>query len=224
MLSAQSTVDMVLIAPVRPFLMLVTDRRRSRLPIIEAIRASVAAGVDVIQIREKDLPPLERHRLASDIAEEVADRAAIVINSDIATAIALGLGVHMPDTGRDLDATTRSRLRPGALVGRSIHDTDLSLRVPYDYLLFGHIYATVSKPEQPPRGLDALQRSVAASSSPVWAIGGISAANAAETLSTGATGIAVIGAILGAADPEAATRDIRVAMDGGIDHISRRAR
>jgi len=215
---------MELSGAIRPTLMLVTDRRRSRRPIVEAVHAAVVGGVDVIQIREKDLPPLERLRLAADIAEVVADRAAIVINSDIAAAIELGLGVHLQETDPSPDATTRSRLRPGVLVGRSIHSIDLGLLGHCDYVLFGHVFATVSKPDRPPRGLSNLQRAVAASSYPVWAIGGVTAANAAQALYAGATGIAVIGAILDAADPEAATRSIRVAMDDGVDHIARRTR
>ncbi len=218
MLSAIRMADIESPAPTRLTLMLVTDRRRSRLPIVEAVQAAVAGGANVIQIREKDLPLLERLRLASDIVEAVADLAAIVVNSDVAAAIELGVGVHLPERGPDLDATTRSRLRHGALVGRSIHETDSRLTGHYDYMLFGHIFGTVSKPEQPPRGLHALQRAIAASLYPVWAIGGITAQTAAETVATGATGIAVIGAILDAADPEAASRALRAAMDGGVDH------
>jgi thiamine-phosphate diphosphorylase len=99
------------------------------------------------------------------------------------------------------------------LVGRSVHTVDADVEERADYLLFGHIFATGSKPGLRPRGLQALAEVVEKHTKPAWAIGGITAANAGEVIDRGAQGIAVIGAILDAPDPRGATLALRSAID-----------
>ncbi|HEY7036171.1 MAG TPA: sulfur carrier protein ThiS, partial [Thermomicrobiales bacterium] len=77
-----------------------------------------------------------------------------------------------------------------------------------DYLIAGHVFATASKRDLPPIGVDGLRRIADAAPCPVLAIGGISAANVPSVLAVGAFGVAIISAISGAPDPAAAARAI----------------
>jgi thiamine biosynthesis protein ThiS len=85
-----------------------------------------------------------------------------------------------------------------------------------DYLLAGHVFATVSKPGRPPLGLDGLGAIVAASPAPVLAIGGITGERVAAVIAAGAAGIAVIGAISEAADPGRAASELRDELDRAL--------
>ncbi len=85
-----------------------------------------------------------------------------------------------------------------------------------DYLIVGHVFPTVSKPDSAPIGLDGLAAMVAAAPVPVLAIGGISAERISAVMNTGAYGVAVIGAIGTAADPETAAAELRREIDRAI--------
>lgn len=199
--------------------MLVTDRTRSRFPLVETIDAACSGGVDVVQIREKDLSAADRLALSARIADVARDRASIVVNSDVDTAEYLGVGVHLPDDHRVPPASLRNRLGTDVLLGRSIHAPVVRVPAIFDYLLLGNVFETSSKPGRPPIGLCALTRAVGSTETPLWGIGGIDPTNAASVIRAGATGIAVIGAILDAPDPEAAARALRAAIDDANDHI-----
>jgi thiamine monophosphate synthase len=88
-------------------------------------------------------------------------------------------------------------LSPAWLIGRSVHSADLGAPdLDADYLLFGTVFSTASKPDLLPAGLQPLATLAATSSKPVLAIGGITPANARECRLAGAAGIAAIGAFL----------------------------
>lgn len=102
------------------------------------------------------------------------------------------------------------------LLGISVHTPGQAVSAflqKADYVMFGHVYETPSHLGQPGRGLDALREVVEAIAIPVIAIGGITADRVDDVLATGAQGIAVIRAISGADDPEAAARELRGALD-----------
>ncbi len=193
--------------------MLVTDRRRTRRPLSELVAAAVAGGVDTVQLREPDLDPAALLALATELLDVIGDRATLLVNRDLAVAARLGIGVHLPEAGPD-PATARRQLGADVLIGRSVHSAAAAATTTgVDCLLAGHVFATVSKPGQPALGLEGLRRIVAAAPIPVLAIGGIRRVTVAATLATGAAGIAVIGAIAGAADPRRAAADLRTAVD-----------
>jgi thiamine-phosphate diphosphorylase len=79
-------------------------------------------------------------------------------------------------------------------------------------LVFGQVYPSPTKPDHPPAGLGELATVAAASPVPVLAIGGIAPGTVRAVLTAGARGVAVIGAVAGAADPEAAVRDLQAAL------------
>jgi len=197
-----------------PRLMLVTDSRRAALPLPDLASRAVAGGVDVVQIREKDLFDEQLLSLASSVLAGVTDHSRVSVNGSLAVARKLGIGLHLPESGPTID-DARQVLGPDVLIGRSVH-TPESARdsLGADYLIAGHVFPTASKPNQPPIGLDGLRRIVEAAPCPVLAIGGVTAENMRSILSVGAQGVAVISAINGAADPAAAARAIREHMQG----------
>jgi thiamine-phosphate pyrophosphorylase len=199
-----------------PCLMLVTDRHRAgRRPLLESISLAVAAGVDAVQLREKDLPDRECLALAIQVEALTHGRCPLLINSRLDVALIVGAqGVHLPEDAIPI-AAARSVTPDGFLIGKSVHDRNAAIeaeRMGADYIQLGTIFATESKPGLAPRGLDLLRQTTPALSIPCIAVGGIEAGNAAAAVLAGAQGIAAVSAILQAADVEQAVNDLRAAM------------
>jgi len=188
-----------------PPLLLVTDRRQARKPLVEVVGAALAAGCRWISVREKDLPEDDQIGLVR-ILLPVARRngARLTLHGDAALAKAAGAdGVHVSAHG---DATaSRKLLGPDKLIGVSIHTATEAAAVDpaiADYAIAGPAYETASKPGYGPeigrKGLADLAKSARV---PLVAIGGLNAMRAAEVLAAGVSGIAVMGSIMRAADP-----------------------
>ena len=132
-----------------------------------------------------------------------------------AAASAGAAGVHLPSGSSPKSA--RARL-PGGLIGASAHSVEEAaalLTAGADYVTVSPIFVTASKPGYGPAlGLDGLARVVERASGPVIALGGITAQNAARCCAAGAQGIAVMGEVMRAADPQAATAEILSAIAG----------
>jgi len=138
----------------------------------------------------------------------------LLVNDRVDVAIASGAdGVHLPAAGI-APADARSLVGAGALVGRSIHAEDeLSAAAGADFCVFGPVYDTPSKRKfGEPQGIARLARVCAATSLPIFAVGGVTADRVREVRAAGATGIAVIGAVLAAPDPGAAVRRLLDAL------------
>jgi thiamine biosynthesis protein ThiS len=196
-----------------PRLMLVTDRRAARLPLPDLALRAIAGGVDVVQIREKDLDNDQLRTLVQSIVVAAGDQSRVSVNGNISVSLDFGVGLHLPEAGL---TTTEARERLGshALIGKSVHSPE-SVRdsVGADYLVAGHVFATASKPGRSPIGLQGLRLIVDAAPCPVLAIGGLTAENVQTVLATGAYGVAVISAINGSDEPESAARSIRERLD-----------
>ena len=185
-----------------PVLCLISDRQRLgadwETTLVERVAAAARAGVHLIQVRERDLEGGDLLRLVRRCAQAVAGtRTRLIVNDRIDVAISGGAhGVHLR---ADSMSPRRARaLAPrGFLVGRSVHGTDEARFVggsgAVDYLIFGHVFDSQSKPGQGPVGVRALEAAVTATTTPVLAVGGITAARAAAVAQTGAAGIAAIG-------------------------------
>ena len=195
----------------RPILCLVTDRRRlcpscdsfqAHRCLIEQVRAAVEAGVDLVQIRERDLEGAALLALAAD-ARRIArgSRTRIVVNERLDIALAGGAdGVHLRADSMPV-AAVRSVAPDGFLIGRSVHDANEAARAANaDYVIAGTVFATDSKPRTDrllgEAGLAAIVHAV---SVPVLAIGGVTIERGPAIAATGAAGIAAIGLFLGAA-------------------------
>ena len=180
----------------------------------EVAATAIAGGATAVQLRA---PELDDARLC-DLGDEIAARCRaagvlFVVNDRPAVAARIGAGVHV---GQDDDpASARDTIGADAVLGVSVSTPDEALaaeREGADYLGVT-VWATPTKPEAAPRGLDGLRAVVGATSLPVVGIGGIHAGNAAEVLDAGAAGVCVVSAVGAARDPERATRELADAVD-----------
>ncbi len=182
--------------------------------------AAVAGGVTLVQLRDKTAPDAEMAELARSLQEILAPRSLpLIINDRIEVARDVGAaGVHL---GIDDQPAVEAReaLGPEAIIGVSAgtqEEADLVDPGVVDYVGTGAVYATATKADAGAAigldGLTALRRRLAL---PMVAIGGIGLSTAAAVAATGVEGIAVVSAICGAVDPEAAARDLRGAVDRG---------
>lgn len=200
-----------------PPLLVISDRSQARRPLPEIAAASFAGGCRWFSLREKDLPQAERHRLLSElVALGRRFDATVTVHDDIDAAIATGAGgVHLP-SGSD-PAAVRLRL-PRGLIGVSAHapaEAAALLAGKADYVTLSPIFPSPSKPEYgPPLGLGALREAVALSGGAVIALAGIDETNAAACRAAGTAGIAVMGEIMRAPDPEATVRRLIHAIGG----------
>ncbi|HEY7170646.1 MAG TPA: thiamine phosphate synthase [Vicinamibacterales bacterium] len=179
--------------------------------LLALIDAAIAAGIDVIQLRERDL---EARQLATLVAGAVARaagrRTRIVVNDRVDLAIACGAaGVHL--RGDSVPAAGVRRIAPsGFIIGRSVHSVAEAVeQAPFvDYLVAGTVWATASKPAGTPLlGVDTLSAIARAVAVPVLGIGGVTIERAGQLARAGAAGAAAIGLFqpAGQGDPSAVT-------------------
>ena len=199
-----------------PCLALVTDRTMAHpASLVERIALAVAGGVDLVQLREKDLPGGKLLELAREIEQSIAGRALLIINERVDVAAAMGAdGVQL---GEEALPTREARriLGPEALIGRSVHSLEGARQATAegaDFLVVGTMFASRSHPGEEPSGPELLGRIKAECPLPMLGIGGITAGNVGQVMDAGATGAAVISAILGAGDVEAAARELKDTM------------
>ena len=202
----------------RPCLMLVSDR--SLCPdLVGAVEAAVTGGVDAVQLREKDMPSEELLPLARRLRQATEGRAVptgrqalLLVNGSLEVALAAEAdGVHLPE-----DAPPVERPRRSFLIGRSVHSLAAARRAEaegVDYLIAGPVYETRSHPGREPAGLALIEEITRSVRTPTLAIGGVNAGRVEEVVRAGASGVAVISAILAQRDRQAATTEIRRALD-----------
>ena len=200
-----------------PSLTLVSDRRRlpgGDLPALAA--AAAAAGVDWIQIREKDLPDGALVRLSRAVMEAVARTGTrVLVNGrpDVAR-LAGAHGVQLPEEG--LPVAEVKRCFPGLTLGASRHSLHGARRAEAegaDFVLLGPVFTTPGK-TQPPLGLGVLAEAARSLRVPVHAIGGVSAETAGAARGAGARGLAAIRPFL-ERDVAKAVRALRAAAAAG---------
>ena len=201
-----------------PPLLLVTDRQQARLALADVVARALAAGCRWVSLREKDLPEDDQIALARTLAQLTRRHGArLSVHGDAALAKACGAdGVHLP-SGSD-PARDRALLGPDKLIGVSIHTvTEAEAIDPrmIDYAIAGPAFETASKPGYGPEiGRKGLAEIAGAARVPVLAIGGINAARVAEVLAAGPAGVAVMGGVMRAADPEAVMKALLATVAG----------
>jgi thiamine-phosphate pyrophosphorylase len=196
--------------------MLITDRTRLRGRALEEVASqAVEGGVNVVQLREKDLSSGEVYDLAITLRAVLRGRALLLVNDRIDVAIASGAdGTHLPEHG--VPAKWARRIAgEECIIGRSVHSVEAALRAEAeggDYVQVGTIFETATHLGRAPAGVELVQSVADAVRVPVVAVGGVNAGNLREALAAGATGVAVVGAILDADDPARAASELCSAL------------
>lgn len=190
---------------------------QSRL-LLEKMENAARAGVDWIQIREKDLAGRELAALVAEAVRRIARPCRILVNDRLDVAMAIGAGgVHLGEKSMLIEDARRFVKEKNCggdfLVGVSAHSLEAAQAAEKngaDYVIFGPVYETLSKAAYgPPQGLERLTEVCRKVTIPVVAIGGITIQNARECVSAGASGIAAIRLFQDADDPAAVLRELR---------------
>ncbi len=211
-----------------PCLTLITDRRLCQgLSLGEAVVRAVGGGVNVVQLREKDLAAAQLVPLADRLRAITQDKALLIVNTRLDVALVCGAdGVHLPERGPSV-AATRRLAGDGFIIGRSVHSAEEAAKAQEegaDYVQVGAIFPSRSHPGQTPAGPGLLESVAARVTIPIVAVGGITAGNVGQVMQAGARGVAVISAILDSSSPGAATRRLAEAMVEAAAAPARRAR
>ena len=190
----------------RPVICMITDgrlaARQGGSALVEAVRSAAFAGVHLVQLREPALDDRDLALLAGACVDAVrGTRTRIVVNDRLDVAlVSRAHGVHL--RGDSFPAKrARTIAAPGFLIGRSIHSAEEAQRASEDraadYLLFGTVFASRSKPGREPAGVAMLAEAARAAVVPLLAVGGITAENAALVARAGADGLGAIGLFAG---------------------------
>jgi thiamine-phosphate pyrophosphorylase len=173
-----------------------------------------AAGVDCIQLREKQMEAGDLLRVGEPIAEQCElAQVPFIVNDRPDVALALNAGVHLGQN--DLPVSHARRIVGDAIIGLSTHDGEqidaaLSAPKPIDYIAVGPLYETPTKPGRPGVGLDLVRYAASAAATFPWfAIGGIANKTLEAAMGAGARRIVVVRAITESSDPPAAAHELR---------------
>ena len=177
----------------------------------EVIGKAVSGGVNMVQIREKDLSHDALIKLVGNIVNSVQDRALVAVNTDQSDHVFEGVDIiHRAESSLGLPT-------PGIVgIGRSVHSAQAAIQAEKcgaDYLIAGSVFETGSHPGEKGRGIGFIRTVVESVSTPVIAIGGINASRTRQIIEVGAVGIAVVSAILGSSDPEQAAAKLVLSMN-----------
>jgi thiamine-phosphate pyrophosphorylase len=185
----------------------------------ELLRAAVAGGVDVFQLREKRLADDELTAVANAtraLCERIG--ALLIVNDRPQVAVDAGAdGVHVGQDDMPVEQV-RELVGPEMLVGLSTHapeEIDAVDPALVDYIGVGPVHKTPTKEGRAAVGLELVRYAAANARVPFFAIGGLDASNVAEVTAAGAERIVVLRAIADAADPQAAAQELRGLLGGG---------
>jgi thiamine-phosphate pyrophosphorylase len=195
---------------------LVTDATPSSGPIEDYLGAVIAAGVGMVQLRDRTLGDRALVETARRFADACRRSGALfIVNDRVDVALSSGAdGVHVGQT--DLHPDEIRRIAGGDfIIGLSTHsasEIDAAELSAADYIGVGPVHETPTKPGRRPVGLDLVRYAASAYRKPFFAIGGIDAGNAADVIAAGARAVAVVRAVTQSADPDGAVRNILQAM------------
>lgn len=207
----------------RPAICVITRGRGSadapeRAALLVRLETAASAGATMIQIRERQFDDRELVRFARQVIDAVGQHGTLVsVNerTDIALAAGAG-GVHLKSDSPTVPDVRRI-VAAGFVVGRSVHSVEEAVAVEAaggcDYLFFGTVFPSASKPaDHPVAGVDALERVCRSVALPVIAIGGVAGHRAPAVMGAGAAGIAAISLFAESADIGRTVREVRDAL------------
>jgi len=205
-------------------IVLVTDRGMAgKRSLTDIVASAVRGGVTCVQLREKSCSTrtfLDQARALKDILDGTG--VALIINDRLDVALAVGAdGVHLGQS--DMPCTDARRLMgKDKIIGisaESIEDAIQAQSDGADYLGVSPVFATPTKTDTAQAlGLEGLHDMRLAVDLPLVGIGGINSRNAAAVIENGADGVAVVSAIMAAADPEAASRNLFQIVKRSVGH------
>jgi len=170
------------------------------------LEAAVAGGVDIVQLRDKELPDTELIPVLHE-ARQVTRRLGVPLVVNDRPDLEALVGADYVHVGQD-DLPVEVARRFGVAVGLSTHAPEEIDRANADYIGVGPVYATPTKEGRPPVGLELVRYAAANARQPWFAIGGIDESNVAAVTAAGATRIAVVRAIGDAPDPAKAAAEL----------------
>jgi thiamine-phosphate pyrophosphorylase len=198
-------------------LYLVCDSKPGGRELTSILRAAIAGGVDIVQLRDKRLSDEELAQVARAAGALCRDHGVpLIVNDRPHVAVDAGAdGVHVGQGDMPAEQV-RKVVGPDLLIGLSthspaeLHAADHGL---VDYVGVGPVHATPTKPGRPAVGLELVRHAATHAAVPFFAIGGIDHRNLPEAIAAGARRVAVVRAITDAADPEQAARALRASLD-----------
>jgi len=194
-------------------LYLITDRKQTKQPLLEAVRLALQGGVRAIQLREKDLPIRELLALALEMRRLTNDFGAkLFINDRVDVAVAVKAdGVHLGHQSMPPQAVKKI-VGNGMLIGVSTHNLEEAIEAEKggaDFITLGPVFVTPSKAKYgAPIGPAALREVKKNSTIPIFGLGGIMPETIDDVLQTGVHGIGMISAIFGAEDIQNKAKNI----------------
>jgi thiamine-phosphate pyrophosphorylase len=197
-------------------LYLVAPARLAAGALADLVGELVDAGVDLLQLREKDMEGGELLRVGEPIAAACRSRRVpFIVNDRPDVALALGAdGVHVGQN--DLPVSVARRVLGDAIVGLSTHaphEVDAAPAQAPDYIAVGPVHETPTKPGRPAAGLDLVRYAAAHAGVPWFAIGGIDENTLGSVLDAGARRVVIVRAITEAASPPEAAAELRARLD-----------
>lgn len=193
------------------------DRLLPRLSVL--VEMALEGGVRLVQYRNKSAPPPLRRAQAAELLRICrAFGAKLIVNDDVRLTVEIGAdGVHL---GRDDDdpAAAREVLGPGRILGVSCYGdlgrAEAAARAGADYLAFGSVFPSVTKPGASPVSLDTLREARRRFDLPLAAIGGITLGNAPGVIDAGADMVAVVADLFDAMDIRQRAEDFQKLFQG----------
>jgi thiamine-phosphate pyrophosphorylase len=184
--------------------------------VVSMTRALCEGEVDLLQLRAKKLAPASIESLSREMLQVTRDHGIpLIINDHPEIAAQIGSeGVHV---GQDDDSVARARqiVGPGIIVGKSTHSLAQAMAAQAegaDYIGFGPLYATGTKPDYIPVGLHDISEVHRQVQVPIFCIGGVNHARIAEVIEAGARRVVVVSAFLLAADVQAEVRQLKTTL------------
>ena len=191
-----------------------------RTDLAEFVAACIRGGVDIVQLRDKQLearPLLARARVVRDVCRDHGVPFVLNDRPDLALEVEAD-GVHV---GQDdaPPALARRLLGPDAIVGLSTHspaELDASVDEPVDYVSVGPVSATPTKPGRPGTGLEYVTYAAERAGRPFYVTGGVTPETVGGVVAAGARRVVAVRWLTEAADPEGAARLLRTALDSAL--------
>ena len=195
-----------------PILCLVTDLavlRGREDDLVDAVSIAVDGGVNMVQIRAPNIDTDRFLSLVDAVVDSVGDRCVTIMNpSERMISDVRGCdGIQLSESADLTVSEAHARIGKGNFVGRSVHSVQSAQNAVdegADFIVLGTIFPTASHPDADAHGVGIIREARVRVDVPIVAIGGVTASNAGKVIHSGASGIAVVRAILADEDPRSA--------------------